>query len=277
VPQYSDRSLVGWWISQLNSLYIDPGYILDMYEDPPNGNLAEVMNSKLGRAYISAENRLSPQEVYACTKNDPMLMNHDGPCCMGVDVGHPSLHVTIGYKKNRNSVKIIWVGRVGTFNDLHDLSQKFNVRSMVIDLKPEIRKVREFQAVEPYAVYACDYVETRIGMTAWDDKEKVIKCNRTEICDMSHDFVVTPGKLELPRRNMEIDLFTKEVCNMAKVLEEDEVSGARVYRYKKLGPDHYRHSLNYLLLASDRIGSVNDKSIISKFFNRRRGRNFMTA
>lgn len=279
IPQYPDKSkdLVGWWISQLNSLYIDPAYIIDLYEDPPNGNLAEVMNSKLGRAYIPAENRLTASEVYSCCGGDAPLLRHEGPCCMGVDVGHPMLHVVVGYKKNKNSVKIIWMGRVSSFNDLHDIAHKYNIRSAVIDLKPEIRKVREFQNSETFSVFACDYVETRVGMTQWDEKDRVIKCNRTEICDASHDYVITPGRLELPRRHTELDMFVKEVCNIAKVLEEDDATGARVYRYKKLGPDHYRHALNYMLLASDRIGSISDNKLISMFFSRRTKRNFMTA
>jgi hypothetical protein len=148
---------------------------------------------------------------------------------------------------------------------------------MVIDLKPEIRKVREFQAAESFLVYACDYVETRIGSTAWDDKDKIIKCNRTEICDASHDFVTTPGRLELPRRTQEVEIFTKQVCNMAKVLEEDDDTGARVYRYKKLGQYHYRHSLNYMLLASERIGSLSDSKVIQMFFANRRRKNFMSV
>jgi hypothetical protein len=36
---------------------------------------------------------------------------------------------------------------------------------------------------------------------------------------------------------------------MAKVLEEDERRGTKVYRYRKLGPDHYRHATNYFELA----------------------------
>ena len=278
VAQYSTKSdtLVGWWISQLNSVYVEPRRILELYEDPPNGDLSEIMNSKLGRAYIPAENRLTTNEVYACCGNDPMLTKHDGPCCMGVDVGK-ELHVVIALKKNKNVLKIIWVGRVGDFYDLHDLAKKFNIRSTVIDIKPETRKVREYQKVESGSIFACDYVETRIGMTAWDDKERVIKCNRTEVCDGTHELVTTMGRLELPRRNTELDEFAKEVCNMAKVLEEEEDTGAKIYRYKKLGADHYRHALNYCLLASDRVGSVSDYSIISRFFGNRRGRSAWTA
>ena len=277
VAQYPERDLVGWWISQLNSLYVAPGYILDLYEDPPNGNLAEIMNSKLGRAYIPAENRLNISEVYACCGSDAPLLRHEGPCCMGVDVGNPTLHVVVGHRKTKHNIKVIWMGRVSSFNDLHDIAQKFGVRSMVIDLKPEIRKVREFQAAEPYSVFACDYLEMKTGMTSWDEKEKVIKCNRTEICDASHDFIISPGKVELPRRNAELEIFAKEMSNIAKVLEEDHDTGARIYRYKKLGADHYRHAFNYMLLASDRVGSISDSKLISMFFKNRLRKNFMTA
>jgi len=276
--QYPEKSkdLVGWWISQLNSVYIEPRRILELYEDPPNGELSEVMNSKLGRAYIPAENRLTINEVYGNCCADLMASKSDGPAAMGVDVGK-QLHVVIAVRKTRHTLKIIWVGRVLDFFDLHDLAQRFNVKSAVIDLKPEIRKVREFQKSEPFSVFACDYVETRIGMTQWDEKDRVIKCNRTEICDASHALFTEPGRVELPRRNTELDEFAKEVIQMAKVLEEDDDTGAKVYRYKKLGIDHYRHALNYCMLASDRVGSISDNNLIARFFGARRGKNSWTA
>lgn len=277
-PLYPDRSkqLVGWWISQLNSVYIEPRRILELYEDPPKGDLSEVMNSKLGRAYIPAENRLSINEVYSCCSMDAMASKHDGPAAMGVDVGR-ELHVVIAVRKTRNTLKIIWCGRVESFNDLHDLAHRFGVKSAVIDLKPEIRKVREFQKAEPFSVFACDYVETRVGLTQWDERDRVIKCNRTEICDASHQLFTEPGRVELPRRNTELDQFAREAIQIAKVLEEDEDTGAKVYRYKKLGADHYRHAMNYCMLASERIGSLSDNNLIQRFFGARRGRTFMTA
>lgn len=277
VAQYPSRDLVGWWISQLNSTYIDPARILKLYEDPPYGDLSEVMNSKLGRAYIPAENRLSESEVYACCKNDPMLMRHDGPTCMGVDVGK-ELNVIIAERTTRSSLKVVKAVRVESFNDLHDLARDFNVKSAVIDLKPEIRKVREFQRQETFSCFACDYVETRTNTTSWDESDGVVKCNRTEICDATHDLVSSPGKLTLPRPNVEMRLFAKQLCSIAKVLEEDKSTGAKTYRYRKVGPqDHYRHALNYCLLASERCGITSDRNIISRFFNKRRGRSPWTA
>lgn len=279
VARYPDRSkeLVGWWISQLSCASWNPGIILRMYEDPPNGDLSEVMNSKLGRAYIPAENRLSPGEVYSCCGEDSMLMRSDGPCCMGVDVGRV-LHVVIAQRKTERSLKIVKVCRVEEFSDLHDLAARFNVESAVIDLRPEIRKVREFQRVEPYLVFGCEYVEQKAGVTHWDEKQGVIKCNRTEILDATHELVVDLGRLELPRKNEELAVFVKECCNMAKTLEENPQTGVQQFRYRKLeGDDHYRHALGYCLLASDRCGIISDRNIIARFFGRRRRGNWMTA
>jgi hypothetical protein len=278
VAQYPSRSdtLVGWWISQLNSTYVDPTHVLNKYEDPPYGDLSEVMNSTLGRAYIPAENRLMPSEVYGRCGSEPMLTKHEGPTCMGVDVGRV-LHVVIAQRTTRNTLKVLKVGRYDSFRDLHDLARDFGVKSAVIDLFPEKRKVVEFQKSESFSVFGCNYVETRTGQIAWDEKESIIKGNRTEICDMSHELVSSPSGLVLPRRNREIDQFVREVCNIAKVLDEDSDTGARVFRYKKLGADHYRHALNYALLASERVGTLSDSKIINRFFQQRKRRTWMSA
>jgi phage terminase large subunit GpA-like protein len=57
--------MVGWRISQLNSVYVDPAKILQLFRDPPNGNISEIYNSKLAQAHIAAENRLTVSEVLA--------------------------------------------------------------------------------------------------------------------------------------------------------------------------------------------------------------------
>lgn len=281
VAQYPSRSkdLVGWWISQLNSIFIDPGKILSLYNDPPHGDLSEVMNSKLGRAYIPAENKLTPQLVWGTCGQDLMATKHEGPTCMGVDVGRV-LHVVIAERSTRSLLKVVKVCRIDSFNDLHDLAQQYNVKCAVIDYKPEIRKVREFQAHERFQVFACDYIEKKTGQAAWDEKDDFVKVNRTEICDATHELVVNPGRLEIPRRCEEVAQFVKEMCNMAKTLITNEVTGSKEYRYRGLGaskPDHYRHALNYCLLASQRIGVVSDKNLIAGWFAKRRGRSYLSA
>ena len=281
VAQYPDKAkgemgLVGRWISQLNSVYVNPGKILTLFNDPPNGNIAEVYNSKLGMAYVSTENKLSKNDVYQRCSNDIMANQHDGPCCMGVDVGK-MLHVVIACKTGSKSLKVVKVARLSTFSDVHDLAKRFNVKCGVVDYKPEIKKARDFQTTEPYSVFLCNYQENRRGAVSWDEKERMVLVNRTETCDNTHDLVMDMGRLELPRRCPEIDEFVTEMCNIAKKAVMDEDTKSIEYKYIVLGADHHRHALNYCWLASKRIGSVNESGIISSWFNRRRNRNWKTS
>lgn len=254
VAQYPERAkdMVGWWISQLNSAFVDPAKILKAFNDPPNGNKAEVYNSKLAMAYIAAENRLTTSDVYSCCGQDVMAMNHRGPCAMGVDIGG-MLNVVVGFKPKEKQLQACYLARVSSFNDVHDIAQRFNVKCAVIDMEPELRKAKEFAQAEPYPVFLCDYQDHVVAGPVWDEERKLVKVNRTETCDATHDLVSSSGLLILPRRNEEVEVFAKQTCAIAKVLEEDLESGSRQYRYRKLGEDHYRHGLNYLWLASRRI------------------------
>jgi hypothetical protein len=255
VAQYPFRSkdLVGWWISQLNSVYVDPAKILKAFRDPSNRNLAEVYNSKLGMAYISADNRLNPQDVYQCCGQDIMAMRHDGPCAMGVDVG-AMLHVVVGFKPKDKLLQVCYLARVSSFNDVHDIAKRFRVKTAVIDMEPELRKAREFAQGEGYPVFLADYVDSVKAGPAWDEEKGLVRVNRNEVCDATHDLVASSGFLLLPRRNEEVEIFAKQVSNAAKVLQEDPETGSREYRYRKLGEDHYRHALNYFWLAASKIG-----------------------
>lgn len=269
VPSYPDRSqdLVGRWISQLNSRFVDPKKILDLYRDPPNGNLGEVYNSKLGMAYIDAQNRLTLNDVWDILGREPMLEKHPGPCAMGVDRGR-DLHITILDRPREGTVRLVKACTRSVFanerdqakglsslDPLHDLIKQYGVKTIVIDNKPEPGKVRDFRAAESEVeVYGCEYLEQGRGVINWDSKAGIVRVNRTEICDSTHDLVITPGKFELPRRSTELEEFAKHLCNIARVMEEDQETGSKEMRYRKLGPDHYRHSLNYAVMAAKRVG-----------------------
>jgi hypothetical protein len=252
VAQYPDRSkdLVGWWISQLNSVFVDPGKILKVFNDPPNRNLQEVYNSKLAMAYISAENRLTVADIYPNCGQEPMMARSRGPCCIGVDVG-TDLHVVVGARPREGVLQIIYLTRVKSFEDVHDIAQRFNVQAAVIDMEPETRKAREFQASEEYPVFLCDYVNSSSGIQ-WDEEKKLVKVRRTEICDAVHDLFAQTGTVVLPRRNEEVEEYAREMTNTAKVLEDPE-TGSREYRYRKLGADHFYHATGYFYLASKKI------------------------
>jgi acyl CoA:acetate/3-ketoacid CoA transferase alpha subunit len=253
VAQYPSRSndMVGWCISHLNSKWTNPKTILDEFEDPET-DLVRFYNRRLARAYVSAENKLRQNDIYLCCGKDEMAHRSMGPCAMGVDVGK-KLHVAIGQKVALAGVKIVKMLRANDFNDVWQIANTFNVRSAVFDMLPETHKVREFCTSAPYQAFGCFYSEKQQGVAAWNETNRSIMVNRTEICDASHRLVVTPGRLEIPRKDDEVKEFAKECCNIAKVKEEDPRTGSAVYRYRKLGDDHYRHALNYLMLACQRV------------------------
>jgi hypothetical protein len=262
VPQYPSRSeeCQGRWISQLNSAFVKPKVILESFKSPPNDDVADFYNSTLGMAYISAENCLFPNDLYKTIKRDLVApLEFDGPAAMGVDVGR-ELHVVILSKTSSASRRLIKFARVSTFNDVHDLGRKFGVKCAVLDLEPETRKVRDFIESEKYECYGCDYHEAQHGPVNWDSDRKVVTINRTEILDATHELVVQPGRLELPRLSDEMkDYLIPQLCSPAKILSDDDETGKRVYHYRKRGPDHYRHALNYAYMASMRIGIAVDK------------------
>lgn len=257
VARYPDRSkdMVGRWISQLNSKYINPIDILGAFNDPQkyHTTLTDVYNYKLAMAYVASENKLKPNDIYNICSWDVMLTKHPGPCCMGVDVG-TLLHIVIAYHPNDVSLKAVKFATVSSFNDVHDLAKRFNVECAVIDREPEIRKAREFQESEDYEIFLCDYQEEQRHAPAFNSKSGLVIINRTEICDASHNLITIPGRYVIPRRNKEVERYALEMSNLAKVLEENPETGSKSYFYRKVGADHYRHATNYMLLAAMRIG-----------------------
>jgi hypothetical protein len=263
VAQYPDRKDTrGRWISQLNSAFIDPKVILQQFRDPPNSNVGEFYNSTLGMAYIAAENRLTPADIYPLLdRNLVQPSAHPGPCAMGVDVG-TSLHTVIGDRLSKNTVRVVKIARLSSFNDLYDLATRFNVKCAVIDLYPETRKVREFAEEARFEVFGCQYQEDKKHDVDWNQSSEVVTVGRTEVCDATHDLIIKKGRLILPRQSEEVvEHFIPQMCNMAKVLQEDDETGLRKYRYRKLGMDHYRHAMNYFHLASQRIGVYTPKRV----------------
>jgi hypothetical protein len=259
VARYPERSkdMVGWWISQLNSTYVDPGSILRAFNDPPHGNIAEVYNSKLAQAYISAEDKLTVQDIYSCCFQNPMLAKFQGPACAGIDVG-AKLHVVVGYRRSEKVFEVCYAARVSSFNDLHDICQRFGVKVAVIDLEPETRQVHQWQAAESFPIFGCDYIDSIQAGPQWNEQQKVLKVNRTESLDALHNRI-TSSMIQFPRRSEEVEELARELTNICKVLEEDE-NGGRSFKYRKTGPDHYAHALSYALLAANRIPVFEDDS-----------------
>lgn len=235
----------GYHYSQLFSHFVEPADILRQFRT--TNNLTDFYNLKIGIPYVEAENRLSVQEVLALCGGDGILSQDPGPCSMGVDQGK-DLHVVIGKKGLHKAGRIIHLGVYRDWEELDRLMGNFNVSRAVVDALPETRNARAFATRFPGKVYLNYYNERQKGFYAWNEKELIVSCNRTESLDASHREIST-GAIILPRENEIVKTFADHLHNVAKKLEEDQETGSKRYVYVKLGADHFRHALNYEAMA----------------------------
>jgi len=263
IPQVIDSNIKmrGYRWSQLSSMVNDPAEILEQYRDPPQGNITDVYRLRLGLPYVPVEDMMTPERVMRCFGTEMMAQRHKGPCAMGVDVGKIK-HVVIGTKTGTDQYEVIKVIAVSKWNDIHDLARKYNVKSAVIDIRPYEDAARKFQEAEPYRIFLCEYKENFPNGTEYNTKSGIVKQQRTEIHDATHR-LIDEQMIKFPRRSPVMDLFTKQYCNTAKILEEDKRTGVDVFRYrvqKKALGDHFRQATNYFLLAArgGRLATVTD-------------------
>jgi hypothetical protein len=235
----------GYHFSQLFSQYVEPGEILHQYRTTTN--LQDFYNLKIGVAYVEAENRLSMEEVLALCGNEGIASSDSGPCSMGIDQGK-DLHVVIGKRQWDMAGKIVHLGIYQEWEDLDRLMKNFNVSRCVVDGLPETRNARGFAERHRGRVFLNFYREHQKGKYAWNEKDLTVACNRTESLDASHNEILQ-GKVSLPKDCEITREFARHLHNVAKKLEEDEETGSKRYVYVKLGPDHFRHALNYEAMA----------------------------
>lgn len=243
----------GYRWSQLTSPPNDPAEILAEFTNPPEGNLADVYRIRLGLPYISAEEKLTTAQVLS--RCGPFIMpNVDvGPCAFGLDVGKIK-HLVIGKKTGQRSFEIVKVARLSNWDDISSIIYRFNCKSGVIDIRPYEDEARKFQKEHKnIRIFLCEYSETTPIGTHFNPKTGIVSVNRTEVCDATHRLVADEGRLSLPRNCDEIMEFARQVCDPAKILEVNKKTHQAIYRYRGT-EDHYRHALNYFLLAAEKIG-----------------------
>ena len=243
-PGITDKR--GYHYSQLFSQYVEPADVLHQFRT--TNNLQDFYNLKLGLPYVEASNRLSKEEVLALCDAEGMASSDSGPCSMGVDQGK-DLHVVIGKHVGGKKGRIVHLGVFRDFEELDELMERFRVSRCVVDGLPETRKAREFaKRFTRGRVFLNYYSHHQKGSYAWNEREMTVSCNRTESMDASH-LEILNGELSLPRECEDVREFAAHCHNVAKRLEEDEETGSKRYVYVKLGPDHFRHALNYEAMA----------------------------
>lgn len=268
IPQFESRDIVSRWISRLNSGYADLKMILDCFRNPHkyDGGLQELYNSELARGYVAAENKLQIEDVYACCSWDSLQAAHNGPTAVGIDVGK-YFNVTVSIRPNEESLKIIYMARVTDIEDVYEICKRFSAGCVVMDAEPETRTARRFQKSMDIPVWLCDEQGNRKKPAGWHHDEMLVAINRTEYCDMVVQEIRQKGKIILPRRSEEVEIFANQCTNIWKVRKEDKLTGSVTFAWKNGGlPDHYFHSLLFCLMASDHIPVVTDKRMRSPWY-----------
>ncbi len=272
VRDFPDKSnyMHGYMASQLMTPFNDPAEILEDYVNPPFGNLADVYRLRLGRPYSARDEKLRKSDVLACCGNDGIVLSHPGPCAMGVDVGKKK-HVVIGVKvdnKRKEILRAITIpeGLEG-WNRISDLAKRYNVKSTVIDIRPYEDEARAYQRIHGGdstnpATYLCEYSDTQITDSAFNNNTGIVKAHRTGVFDQTHRLIMS-GELRLPHQCPEIEEFARQCCNCARFEEKDKHRGITVNRYRPTGDrqEHFRNALNYFTLAASghRVATVSNK------------------
>jgi hypothetical protein len=179
-----------------------------------------------------------------------MLENAErGSFSMGVDTGK-LLHVVIlrnarwGEKR-----RIVHLAVCKDFEDLDGLMSAFHVTRCVIDGLPETHATRAFAQRHPRRVYLSFFNESQRGAPKWDEEGQIVQVNRTEALDASRT-VVRDRQLILPRSTPLVEVFARHMAADAKVLDEDEATGIKKYRYVKTGENHLSLAFTYAWLAA---------------------------
>ena len=254
VPKYKEKSdyMWGYQLSQLCSDIPrnDPLNILKDYNDPPGGNVGDIVRMRLGKPYISTQDRLTTQQVLSLCSMRLQSDVHNGPCAMGVDVREHK-NVIIGCRSGRNTYSVVRVARLKEWDDILRLAYRLNVRFCVVDSEPYADAARMFQKKAKFKVYLCKYRESAPTGTQWNDNAGLVTCGRTETFDATHRWVADETSLSLPADCPEVRRFAEECCRVGKAEVIDRKTNTPVFRYVKLGPqpDDYRHALNYFYLA----------------------------
>ncbi len=254
VARYPGRAISGYHIPHLITPKCEVQMVMDRWAEAQadGSKMGTFYNSILGLPYIASEDRLTESDVFACCGNDVMRTNISiRQTAMGVDVGKRYHTILIGEKVDEKRAKVIYACRVKGFDAVYEVSRKYNVKSAVICLRPYEEEFNNFR--EKYSkkmrIYGSEYNPSykQKPYMKVDEKVGVYTLHRTQAFDKSHAWIKNK-EIEFPRKCEEMDEVAKQICNCAKILEEDE-TGDRIYKYIKLGDDHYRSALNYLQIA----------------------------
>lgn len=251
VADFPGRQIHGYRISQLFSSKVAPGEILKEYRTTRYTD--RFYNLKIGVPWADLERRLDVSSVLSLCGENLLAERGDGQAAytMGVDTGK-DLHAVVLRRINEERQEVVHLAVCREFPDLDELMDRFKVLACVIDGLPETHESRNFAKRHAGRVFLNYFNEHQRGASAWNYQTGIVQVNRTEALDASRQ-AVRQQKVTLPRQTPIVQVFARHMSADAKVLDEDEDTGAQKYRYIKTGENHFSFAFTYAWMAAGRV------------------------
>lgn len=263
VPAKKQMPLRGFQVSQLYSMVeaVAPPKLAQSYlKSLTNADdEQEFFNSKLGLTHMVKGARLTDEDIIACIGDYIMADRGKGFVTMGVDIG-TYLHYEIDqwqipqdYQTPDINLlarpRVLRVGKLDDFHQIHHLMKRFSIRFCVIDAQPERRKAFEVAEVYGGRVKLCFYGRGIQGKTinVHTETEQTITVDRTSWLDLALGRFLRQH-ISLPR-DIPLD-YREHLKALIRVYKKDK-DGNPIGRYVKTENDldHYAHARNYAEIA----------------------------
>jgi len=259
-----NKEVHGYKISGIYNPRRSVGELIDTYEKAKNSGFSAMQqfyNQVLGLPYEAEGRTLLLSELSSCEQNYLTPYGATG-CVAGADVGE-KIHIIIS-KKIEGKIKYVYIGTVSSFlgpmDSIEELMEKYKIQLLVIDAKPETRKVKEL--IEKYRgrVFAVYYPTRKFDVQNYylfDDFKAEVYVDRT----ISLDYLVSEIQnelVELPSNAKYVPEFYQQMTSSIRVTETNPRTGQPTARWMERGPDHYLHAANYNRIAfqKDTVGQA---------------------
>ena len=262
----------GYHISRLYSPLANvPQMVYESQATTPAA-LQAFKNAVLGETFVPPGGQLTLDVLDRC-REDFSLEDYAGqPCAIGVDVGI-RLHVVVReatdwHRRNEDAQpRLVFVGELDSFQQIHSLLERFNVERCVIDALPETHLAREFALRHKGRVWLAQYDRREPGherARGRGDEVDIYHINRVEALDeMFQRFhrreVALPANARQLGGRVRDGLgeYYRQLLAPKRTLEQDS-QGNWVARWVDNGKaDHYAHAEVYCMLASQREAPPN--------------------
>lgn len=253
VPLHPDRDYIGYHVHRLIVPLVNIPEIVAESKRTREFEVQEFWNSSLGLPYDPAEGRLSRTALAAATRGYFIGEWDDGYgggnlVTAGVDVASArSLHVRVSEHTSEYDKVALYIGEVGSFDELAVMMDAYRVKLMLIDHLPDGRLARAMVNRFPGRCYTVSWADTRTDILAVDEQRGRVTVRRTEAISATLDMIREQKNL-LPE-NLPDD-YARHMRAAVKRRVEDDRGRVRVYYETREGHD-YLQAESYDLVATE--------------------------